>query len=30
MAEIKTGQNTVLRYLLKPLVRTMDNALSER
>lgn len=30
MAEIKTGQNTVLRYLLKPLVKTMDNALSER
>ena len=30
MVEIKTGQNTVLRYLLKPLVKTLDNALSER
>lgn len=30
MVEIKTGENTVLRYLLKPLVRTLDNALSER
>ena len=30
MVEIKTGQNTVLRYLLKPLVRTLDTALSER
>lgn len=30
MVEIKTGENTVLRYLLKPLVKTLDNALSER
>lgn len=28
--EIKTGENTVLRYLLKPLTKTLSEALTER
>ncbi len=28
--EIKTGSNTVLKYLLKPIVKTLDESLSER
>lgn len=28
--EIKTGENTVLRYLLKPIIKTMSSALGER
>ena len=28
--EIKTGSNTVLKYLLKPLVKTLDDSLGER
>ncbi len=28
--EIKTGKNTVLRYLLKPLLKTLDESLGER
>ncbi len=28
--EIKTGSNTVLKYLLKPLVKTIDESLGER
>ena len=30
MVEIKTGSNTVLRYLTKPIIKTMDESLSER
>lgn len=30
MAEIKTGQSTVLEYLLKPIIKTLDSALAER
>jgi len=29
-AEIKTGQNTVLRFLTKPLTKTMSEAFTER
>ncbi len=28
--EIRTGMNTVLRYLVKPLIKTVDEALTER
>ena len=28
--ELKTGKNTVLKYLLKPVVKTLDQSLSER
>jgi adhesin transport system membrane fusion protein len=28
--EIRTGSNTVLKYLLKPIVKTLDESLSER
>lgn len=28
--ELKTGKNTVLKYLLKPVVKTIDQSLSER
>jgi len=28
--EVKTGQNTVLNYLLKPVVKTMSESLGER
>jgi adhesin transport system membrane fusion protein len=28
--EIKTGSNTILKYLLKPIVKTLDESLSER
>jgi adhesin transport system membrane fusion protein len=30
VVEIKTGSNTVLRYLIKPLIRTMSESLGER
>jgi len=30
VTEIKTGQSTVLRYLTKPLLKTMSESLSER
>lgn len=30
IAEIKTGDNTVLRYLTKPLIKTFSDSLSER
>lgn len=30
MVEIRTGQRTVLQYLLKPLVKTLDESLGER
>ena len=29
-AEVKTGQNTVLSYILKPVVKTMSESLGER
>ena len=29
-AEIKTGQNTVLGYLLKPITKTLSGSLTER
>ena len=29
-AEIKTGENTVLRYLTKPILKTVSESLSER
>lgn len=29
-AEIKTGRQTVLRYLTKPITKTLDEALRER
>jgi adhesin transport system membrane fusion protein len=28
--EIKTGRNTVLRYIFKPVIKTMDESLGER
>ena len=28
--EVKTGKNTVLKYLLKPVVKTLDESLGER
>lgn len=28
--EVKTGQNTVLMYLLKPIVKTLNNSMGER
>jgi adhesin transport system membrane fusion protein len=28
--EVKTGQNTVLRYLIKPIIKTLDESLGER
>jgi adhesin transport system membrane fusion protein len=28
--EIKTDSNTVLKYLLKPIVKTLDKSLGER
>jgi adhesin transport system membrane fusion protein len=28
--ELKTGKNTVLKYLLKPIVKTLDQSMSER
>jgi hypothetical protein len=30
MVEVKTGKNTVLRYLSKPIVRTMQEAMVEK
>lgn len=30
MVEIKTGSNTVLRYLTKPIIKTMTESLGER
>jgi adhesin transport system membrane fusion protein len=28
--EIKTGSNTILRYLLKPVIKTVNESLGER
>jgi adhesin transport system membrane fusion protein len=28
--EVKTGKNTVLKYLLKPVIKTLDTSLGER
>jgi adhesin transport system membrane fusion protein len=30
MVEIKTGSNTVLNYLAKPVVKTLNQSLGER
>jgi adhesin transport system membrane fusion protein len=30
MVEIKTGSNTVLKYLSKPVIKTLDQSLGER
>jgi adhesin transport system membrane fusion protein len=28
--EIKTGENTILNYLIKPIIKTMNESMGER